>query len=173
MKMLLAVVGSLALAVVGALAWMGALSGVEVQEQDMGPFPFVYVQDPSADFGRVGELTEALGARLHAAGFAQRQPAQVFYPAGRGVQNQIGFVMDRVVPIEVLGSDTFFRPVPPQRFMVARFPYRNPLSFMLGSMRVDAALQRHRRQKNYREAQVMVILQGDSILYLQPIAPDA
>ena len=171
MKMLLAVLGGLALVVAGLLGWMGALSGVQVQEQDMGPYPFVYVQDTTTDFSKVGQLTEALGQRLEAAGFRQREPAQIYYPPGRGIQNQIGFVVDRAVTKEVLGTDTFFRPVPVQRCLVARFPFRNPLSFLLGSLRVEPALGRYRQQKNYGDTQVMVILEGDSIVYLQPVAP--
>ena len=171
MKLLLVVLGGLAVVVAGLLGWMGALSGVQVQEQDMGPHPFVYVQDTTTDFSKVGQLTEALGQRLEAAGFTQRQPAQIYYPAGRGIQNQIGFAVDRVVGNDVLGSDTFFRPIPAQRYIVARFPFRNPLSFLLGHYRVEPALGRHRKQKNYAETQVMVILEGDSIVYLQPVAP--
>lgn len=173
MKILLAVAGALVLLGLGTLGWMGALTGVQVQEQEMGPYPFVYVQEPGTDFARVGELTEALGRRLDAAGFTQRRPAQIFYPAGRGVQHQVGFVVDRVVPNDVLGSDTFFRPVPSQRSMVARFPYRNPLSYAVGAWRVDAALERHRQQQGYADGHVMVILEGDAIVYLQPIAPGA
>ena len=173
MKILLAVAGVLILLILGTLAWMGGLTGVQVQEQEKGPYAFVYVQEPTADFARVGELTETLGQRLDAAGFTQRQPAQIFYPAGRGVQHQVGFVVDRAVPYEVLGNDTFFRPVPSQRYMVARFPYRNPLSFVLGAWRSDAALRAHRQQQGYGDSNVMVILEGDAIVYLQPIAPGA
>jgi len=170
MKKVLAIAGGLAVAVAGLLGWMGALSGVPIEERDLGPYDFVYVQDPTNDFSKVGELTEGLGQRLEAAGFTQREPAQIYYPAGRGIQNQIGFVVDRVVGNDVLGSDTFFRTVPVQRYIVARFPFRNRLSFVLGHYRVDPALREHRRQKRYGEASVMVILEGDSILYLQPVA---
>jgi hypothetical protein len=173
MKIMLAVAGALVLLFLGTLGWMGGLTGVQVQEQEKGPYSFVYVQEASTDFARVGELTEALGQRLDAAGFRQRQPAQIFYPAGRGVQHQVGFVVDRSVPYEVLGNDTFFRPLPAQRFMVARFPYRNRLSFVLGAWRSDAALRAHREQRGYGDNQVMVILEGNAIVYLQPIAPGA
>ena len=170
MKIVLAIVGGLVVVLAGLLGWMGAMSGVKVQEQDMGPYLFVYVQDPTTDFSKVGQLTEALGQQLDAAGFTQRQPAQIYYPTGRGIQNQIGFVVDRTVPLGVLGAEAFFRPVPVQRYLVARFPFRNPLSFRVGYYRVEPALQKQRRQKNYAETSVTVILDGDSILYLQPVA---
>lgn len=171
MKILLTVVGALVVAGAGAMAWLGAFATLAVEERDMGPYPFVYVQDATTDFGRVGELTAALGERLEAAGFTARRPAQVYYPTGRGIQNQIGFVVDRAVGPEVLGTDTFFRPLPAQRCMVVRFPYRNPASFAVGAMRVDPVLRAHRQTKNYAETSAIVILDGDHILYLQPIAP--
>lgn len=169
MKITLAVLGGLLVIMAALLGWMGALAAVPVQEQDHGPFSFVYVQDATADFGRVRELTEALGQRLETAGFRQRKPAQIYYPTGRGIQNQIGFVVDRTVPFELLGAETFFRPIPAQRYAAARFPFRNPLSYVLGYFRVDPVLKEHRQQKKYAESSVMVILEGDSILYLQRI----
>lgn len=168
---ILAVIGGFAVVIAGVLGWMGAFASVRIEERDAGPYPFVYVQDAGSDSGRVRELTEALGARLEAAGFQQRQPAQIYYPAGRGIQNQIGFVVDRAVTREVLGTDTFFRPVPVQRYMTARFPFRNPLSFVMGHYRVDPALRAYRQAKRYGETYAMVILEDDSILYLQPVAP--
>lgn len=171
MKILLAVLGALVVVVAAAMAWLGAFATLQVEERDMGPYLFVYVQDATGDFGRVGELTAALGKRLETAGFTARRPAQIYYPAGRGIQNQIGFVVDRPVGPEVLGSDTFFRPLPVQRCMVVRFPYRNSASFAVGASRVDPLLRAHREAKNYAETSAIVILDGERILYLQPIAP--
>jgi hypothetical protein len=170
MKVLLGIAGGLVAVCAGLLGWMGAFSQVRVQELDMGPYPFVYVQYAGTEFSRIGELTEALGARLQAAGFTARKPAQIYYPQGRGIQNQIGFVVDRAVGPEVLGTDSFFRSVPATRSAVARFPFRNPLSYVVGHYRVDAALREYRREKGYEERYAMVILEGDTIAYLQPVS---
>jgi hypothetical protein len=171
MKITLVVAAALVGGLIGALAWMGVFQPVRVQEQDQGPFPFVYVQEASSDSGKVREHTQALGQRLDAAGFTQRKPAQIWYPAGQGAQNQIGFVVDRTVGFDLLGADTFFRRVPVQRCLIARFPYKNPLSFALGQLRVEPALQAYRRAKGYGETHAMVILEKDAIVYLQPVAP--
>jgi hypothetical protein len=171
MKILLLVLAVLAAAIVGGLAWLGAFTGIAVEERDMGPYGFVYVQEASDDFGRIGQLTEALGARLEQAGLRERKPAQVYFPAGRGIQNQIGFIVEQKPVNEVLGAETFFRPIPVQRYMVARFPFRNPMSFMIGGARVSGAFERHRAARKYGETQALVILDGGTILYLQPIEP--
>lgn len=171
MKIGLGVVGAVLVLIVAVLGWLGALGSVAVIEREMGPYRFVYVQEASSDSAKVGELTHALGERLEAAGFTQRRAAQEYYPTGRGIQNQIGFMVDRPVGLDVLGMETFFREVPAQRFMVVSFPYRNRLSFAVGAMRALPALRAHRAQQKYAEPSTMVILEGDRILYLESISP--
>lgn len=169
-KIALGLVGAVVVALLGLLGWMGALSGVDVVEAEMGPYQFVYVQEASADASRIGELSTALAARLDAAGITQHKPAQVYFPAG-GAQNQIGFVVDRQVGPEVLGTETYFRLVHAQRYMVVKFPFRNRLSFVAGYFRVEPALRKWQKEHKYAETGAMVILEGDTIVYLEPIVP--
>lgn len=171
MKVLLLVLGVIVVTAAGALFWLGAFAAVEITEREAGPYPFVYIPETSTDVGRIGEITQALGERLERAGFTQRRPAQVLYPAGRGIPNQIGFVVDGAVSNEVLGPDTFFRPIPVQRYMAATLPFRNRLSFMIGDLRVEPALREYRAARKYADTSTMVILEGDSILYLHPVEP--
>ncbi len=169
MKILIITVAALLVIVLGGLGYLGVFSPVDVEERDAGPYHFVYVQEASSDFGKIGQLTESLGQRLEQAGFKNRRPAQIYYPTGRGIQNQIGFVVDRPVGREVLGAETFFRPIPAQRYMMARYPFRNPLSFMLGYFRVDPVFKEYRQVKGYPATSAIVILDGNTITYLQPI----
>ena len=169
MKILLIVVGVLLLALAGALAYLGLFSPINLEEREMGPYPFVYVQEAGTDFGKIGELTDDLSEWLGTIGFTDRKPAQLYYPAGRGSQNQIGFVVDRPMSLEMMRTDTFFRAIPAQRYVVAQFPFKNPLSFIVGHLRVDPAFKAYRKAKNLPETSAMVILDGDLILYLQPL----
>lgn len=163
--MVVAVVLAVAL---GGLGWMGTFSSVKVVETDMGPYSFAFVQDTASDPGAVADQVKAFDERLEAAGFTQRRPAQVYFPAG-GAQNQFGFVVDRTVTVDILGSNAFFMVVPPQRFTVARFPYRNGLSYTFGDGKALGALAQYRKEKGYPAAWTMVIREGDSIVYLQPV----
>lgn len=170
MKIIAAIAAVLVAAIAGGLAWLGMFTTIEVQERDMGPYPFVYVQDTTTESGRIAELTRALADRLGKAGVAPGKPAQVYYSQGRGIQNQFGFVVDRPLGAEALSADTFFRTLPRQRCLVVRFRYRNPVSYAIGGMRVESALRDYRRARGYADTHAIVILEGDSILYLQPIA---
>lgn len=171
MKILLGALAAVIGLAVGVLGWMGALSPVQIAERDMGPYQFVYVQEASTDSARIGALTDALGERLEAAGITQRRPAQEYFPTGRGIQNQIGFVVEQTVNRDVLGPETFLRPIPVQRYMVVEFPFRNSLSFVVGLFRVEPAFRRYIAQMKYAATSAMVILDGDKILYLEFIAP--
>ena len=87
------------------------------------------------------------------------------------IVNQVGFMVERRVGLDVLGMDTFFREIPAQRFMVVTFPFRNRLSFTVGRMRAERALRAHRAQQKYAETSTMVISGEDRILYLESITP--
>lgn len=169
MKILIVVLATVLIMLVGLSVYLGLFSSIKLEEQEMGPYPFVYVQEASTDFGKIGQLTEALGERLETTGYTNHKPAQLFYPTGRGGQNQIGFVVDRPVGLDVLGAEIFFRLIPSQRYAVVRFPFRNPLSFMVGYFRVDPAFKEYRKTKGIPETSAMVILDGNTILYLQPL----
>jgi hypothetical protein len=169
-KIVLGALGALLVVILAVLGWLGALSPVEVVEREMGPYQFVYVQEASTDPARIGALTVALGERLDAAGIAARKPAQEYAPTG-GMQNQVGFMVEQSVGRDVLGTDTYFRPIAAQRYMVVTFPFRNRLSFVAAEMRVASALAAHRKQQRYAETGTLVILDGDRILYLEPITP--
>lgn len=171
MKILFGALGTALVIVLGIGGWMGALTPIRVEERDLGPYRFVYVQEASTNPKKVGELTHALGERLEAAGIALRKPAQEYYPPGRGLQNQIGFLVEQPVDLKVLGAEAFFREVPVQRYMVVEFPFRNRLSFMVGAMRVEGAFRKYMAARKYAETSAMVILDGNHILYLEPIAP--
>ena len=171
MKIVLGALGALLVVILSVLGWLGALSPISVVEREMGPYQFVYVQEATTDPARIGELTHALGERLDAAGIAARKPAQEYYPTGRGLANQVGFIVEQGVSRDVLGTETYFRPISAQRYMVVTFPFRNRLSFMVAEMRVASAFEAHRKQQKYAETSTMVILEGDRILYLEPISP--
>ena len=68
----------------------------------------------------------------------------------------------------VLDAAAFYRSVPVQRYAVARFPFRNPLSFLAGYYKVNSKLRAYREEKGIPESSFMVILDGATIVYLQP-----
>ncbi len=56
-----------------------------------------------------------------------------------------------------------------RRYLVAQFPWRNRLSFMVGYMKVDPALARYRDAHGYKKVEAIALNDGDTIVYMQPV----
>ena len=117
---------------------------------------------------QVGEITTALNLLLESAGIARRKPLDVFFPDGRG---EIGFSVEAASAdqLRALGDKARIKEIAAQRFMVAEFPWRNPMSFMVGYMKVDPALADYRRAHEYKKVEALALNDGKTIVYMQPV----
>ena len=156
---------------VGALAYLGAFASVVVEERTMGPFHFVYRTLDGSDPRRVGEITDRVGMALRAAGVTKIRPFDIFYPEGAGKPNEIGWEVaeEHAQSLATLGSAYLQRTLPAQPCMVARFPWKHPLSFVVGFLRVDGALRAHREANGYQAAPAYTLNEGKQIAYIQPV----
>lgn len=167
--MLIAILVILVVVVLVGAGYLGFFHGVHVEEVECGPFKFVYREMSGTNMKKVGEITTALAGLLDAQGIQQRKPLDVFFPDSTA---QIGFAVEGVPEskLAALSGETKIRDIPAGRCMKADFPWKNPLSFMVGYMKVDPALKKHRESHGYKKVEAMTLNQGKSILYLQPIA---
>jgi hypothetical protein len=150
-------------------AYLGAFEKVVIEERVTGPFSMVYGEAKGSDAKVVGEITTALQADLERAGIGHIEPCDVFHPDGH---SEIGFL--------VAPRDTAFlaslapgwqrRVIPAAPSMTVRFPWKSPLSFVVGFMKVDPALRSWRASHGYRAAPAYVIHEEETSLYIQPIA---
>lgn len=127
-------VALLLVAVVTGLAYLGAFASVEVEERAMGPFRFVYRTLDGADPRRVGEITEQVGNALRAAGVMRIRPFDVYYPEEASTPNEIGWEVaeEHFQALTALDLSFLQRTIPAKPCMVARFPWKHPLSFVVG-----------------------------------------
>ncbi len=171
MKIVILIVIVLAVGLIVFCAYMGAFIGVAISEQKMGPYYFVYREMTGTDFSQVGKITTEINDRLKAGGFQSAKPFDVFYPEGSGTSNEIGFIIpeDQAALISKLGNEVKSKTIPEQDYMVTEFPYRNPMSFFFGYLKVDPALKKHREEFGYKKVQAISINEGERITYLQPI----
>jgi hypothetical protein len=123
----------------------------------------VYREMNGSDWKKVREMTATLDGLLAERGVTQRRPLAVFYPDGRA---EIGFAVEGAAPIL---PETQSREIPRQRYMVARFPWRNQWSYLAGYFKVDPALAKHRALHGYEKTEAYALKEGASILYFQPI----
>lgn len=159
----------LALALAGAafLAWLGAFTSVSIEERPIGPFVFVYRDLPEATPADVGRVTSELVAELAAAGVTGVKPLGVYAPDGSA---QIGVAVGEGAEKVAGLPDVRARALVAERGLVARFPWRMPLSFVVSYLRVNPAFERYREAKGYAVAPAWVLLEGDEIVNMMPIA---
>ncbi len=154
-----------------ALAYLGAFASVEVEERAMGPFRFVYRALDGADPRRVGEITEQVGNALRIAGVTRIRPFDVYYPDEASTPNEIGWEVAEEQWQALAGLDLSLlqRTIPAEPCMVARLPWKHPISFVVGFFRVDGALRAHREANGYQAAPAYTLNEGATIAYIQPV----
>jgi hypothetical protein len=166
-RIVLAGLVALALACIAFLAWLGAFSGVVIEERPIGPYIFVYRDLTEATPADVGRVTSELAAELGAAGVTGLKPLGVYSPDGSA---QIGVAVgDGAEKVSAL-PNVRARSLVAERGLVARFPWRMPLSFVVSYLRVNPAFERYREANGYDVAPAWVLLEGDEIVNMMPIA---
>ncbi len=154
------------------LAYLGAFHRVVIEEANHGPFTFVYREMVGTDMRQIEEITMALAGPLAEAGIDSRVPLDVFYPDGR---TEAGFAVDGAEEAQLrrLEGHALVREIAADTFMSTRFPWRNPLSFIVGYFKVDPALARHRAAHGYKKVEALALNTANTILYLQPIVKES
>lgn len=170
-KLVLGLLGTLAATLAALATWLGAFTSVVVEEREAGPYTFVYRTMPGAEPAQVGALTDELAQTLRAGGIAPREPLDLFYPEGSAQPSEIGFAIASEDAPRVAAHDPSLhvRELPAQPALVARFPWRHPLSFVVGFFKVVPALTAARAARGLRDGPSYTVNLGDTILYVQPI----
>ena len=150
----------------GFAAWLGAFSEIAIEERPIGPYAFAYRELPNATPADVGRVTEELVAELSAAGASDLRPLGVYAPDGSAqIGVAVGSGLDKLA--DVTGVRT--RELRAERGLVAEFPWRMPLSFVVSYLRVNPAFERYREAKGYEIAPAWVLLDGRTIINMMPI----
>jgi hypothetical protein len=150
----------------GFAAWLGAFAEIAIEERPVGPYAFAYRELPNATPADVGRVTEALVAELSALGATGLRPLGVYAPDGSA---QIGVAVGGGIEKLAGLADVQTRELRAERGLVARFPWRMPLSFVVSYLRVNPAFERYREAKGYEQAAAWVLLDGDTIVNMMPV----
>ena len=172
MRIALAIVAIVIILLLVFAAYMGMFRRVQIAVSSQGPFTFVYRSMSGTNMSQVRQITTELSEVLREVGVTDARPLDVFYPDGAA---QIGFAVGDLTDEQTaaLNSKASVREIPEQECITARFPWRNPLSFIVGYLKVDPALARHRAANSYRKVEAMALNEGPTILYMQPIVAEA
>ena len=153
----------------GFAAWLGAFAEIAIEERPIGPYAFAYRELPNATPADVGRVTEALVAELSAAGATGLRPLGVYAPDGSAqIGVAVGGGLEKLAGI----TDVHTRELLAERGLVAEFPWRMPLSFVVSYLRVNPAFERYREAKGYEQAPAWVLLDGTTIVNMMPVESD-
>lgn len=169
---LLASLAMMVLGIVSFSAYLGAFRSINVEEKTMGPYYLVYKEMEGGNFSQVDRITTELASLLQNKGITNAKPFDVFYPEFQDQRkDEIGFIVSEsdFSAVADLDHEVKTRMIHAQRCMMSEFPWKNPLSFFVGYLRIDPAFEKHREQKGYKKVEAFTLNDGDTIIYIQPI----
>ena len=152
--------------IIGYLVYMGAFLPIEIEEKTVGPFHFIYKEINGKDYSLIGKTTKEISETLQKYNFSKQKPMQIFFPDDYSNLAQVGLIVkEKIGDLPNVQSKTLEATLS----MTTTFPWRNSYSFIFGFMKIDPALQNFRKSKNYKKTEVIVLLNEDTIHYIQPI----
>ncbi len=167
-KIILAFFGTIVVLLIAGYAYMGGFHRIEIEEIHVGPFKYVYREIVAAEIKKVKEITTAVAESLHSKNVTVLQPFDLYKPDGSG---QIGFLVKEFEPLKLktLEPEIKSRIIPAQLCMVTTFPWKNPLSYIIGYLKVDPEFKAYREKHGYKEVWAATRHDGEIITYIQPI----
>ncbi len=157
MKKVLIIIFAVLIAIAAAflvfLSYMGAFDKIEIQEKSMGPFTYAYIEH-IGPYHLIGEPMMKLDEEMRAAGFNPVDGISIYYddpakvPAEELRSEVGGIIPETELDMVEENQDKFsFNTLPAQNYLVAEFPIRNTLSYMLGPIMVYPAFTKYLQEQ--------------------------
>ncbi len=153
-------------ALIAYLVYMGAFLPIPIEEKKVGSFNFIYKEINAKDYSLVGKTIAEISDLLKQYNISNKKPFQIFYPDEEKKQAEVGFIVEEKVA-ETTGLK--FKQIPETNCLTTSFPWRNSYSFVFGFMKVDPTLKQYRASNNLKKTEAMVMLDADTIYYMQRI----
>jgi hypothetical protein len=153
-KILIAILIIILVSILGFFAYMGAFSRVVIEEKEFGPYTYAYVEHVGPYTG-VAEPMMKLYEEMEAVGFNSTNGIGIYYDDPKNtpkeeLKSDVGSIvseedMDKVDEF----SDQFnFAELPQANYLIAEFPIKNVMSYMMGPMKVYPAFAKYLESKN-------------------------
>jgi len=145
----------LAAAIAAFLGYMGVFSSVKVEEKEMGPYTLVY-ESFVGPYSQTGAVFTRVYESLKADKIATRNGIGIYYDDPSKVsqdrlRSDCGCLIDSkdIEKVKRLGNKYKLKTIKKNLSMVAEFPIRNSLSYMIGPMKAYPALEAHMKKNGY------------------------
>ncbi|MEW6516243.1 MAG: GyrI-like domain-containing protein [candidate division FCPU426 bacterium] len=150
MKKIIAIIGAavavLLLGLAGFLGYLGLFSPVPVNEREMGPYTVVF-ESFVGPYAQTGGVFSRLYENLKADGIETEDGIGLYYDDPRQVpaaqlRSDCACVLtpEQMVKAQALGTKYRFKTIEKSACLVAEFPIRLPMSYMIAPMKTYPAL---------------------------------
>lgn len=154
MKTIFVILAIAVVMIVVFLIYMGVFSKVSISEQIKGPYTFAYVEHVGP-YHEVGKVMMELDNKMRKLGFNSTDGLGIYYddpkktPKNK-LRSEVGSIItvDDMDKIENNRDKLNFKTIEKQKYLVAKFPIKNILSYMLGPMKIYPAFEKHLKDKN-------------------------
>lgn len=154
-KWLLTIVILIAVLVLAFLAYMGVFFSPKVAEKEMGPYTLVY-EPFIGPYSQTGKVFDKVYKELKADGIETVSGIGIYYdnPAivkPEKLRSNCGSVVEAKDLGKLASLKNKYRVwnIPKKKCLVAEFPLRNMLSYMIGPMKAYPALMKYAGEKSY------------------------
>ena len=163
-------------AFVSFLGYMGMFSKITVTEKEMGSYTYAF-ESFTGPYSDTGAVFDKVNAELSAAGIINETGIGVYYDNPATVdpsklRSDCGSIIAEADAVKVKKlKDLSVGTLAKTMFMVAEFPVKNSLSYMMGPMKVYSSIAAYMKDKNYKPAPGIEIyeMKNNRILYLMPV----
>jgi hypothetical protein len=158
-KWLLIVVGILALIVLAFLSYLGLFSELKTYEAVMGPYTIAY-ESFTGPYAQTGPVFDRVYKAVKAAGIETTRGLGLYYDDPSKVEaaklrSELGVIIEAkdLAKFKVISQKFKVKVIPKKPSIVAEFPIRNMLSYMIGPMKGYPALVKYAGQKGCKLGQ--------------------
>lgn len=176
LKIILIIFGALIILFVGIYAYCGGFRKIEIKVENQGGETIVY-ESVTGDYGNTAEYTNKIYyALMNDEKIETTKGVGVFYDNPQTVdkdklRSDVGSILDYTdsTIISKLSGKYQIRTLPEGDYIVAEFPLKGGMSFMVGIMKVYPALNKYRKEHGYKRSPVTEIydVPNKKIIYRQ------
>lgn len=163
MKKIFGILLLILIVVIGYLGFSGLFSGIDIHENRVGPYTYVY-QNHIGPYDKVGPLMDEVYKKLLDSGIETYKGIGVYYDDPSVIdedklRSDVGRILEEreIFNLEDIKKKFNVRKLDKKSYVVAQHPYRNQISIMLGIMKVYPGLTKYFEKNNLKMGKVIEI----------------
>lgn len=177
MKKTLWILGVLALIVIGFLWYIGVFATIKVEEKTEGGYTVAGVE-VVGPYSKAGQHIGEVANKLKEVGVLSTKGFGIYYDDPKNTPQEkcrslVGFIIEQRDIDKIKSTGLKVDSVPSAKAVVAEFPLRNMLSYMIGPVKVYPEISGYMSEKKYKPVLSFEIYDSDEkkIIFAMQYSP--